>query len=117
MPLSNIKGYWYQTSGTKLKTQNEQNMTQKSNAFKLASAFDKIKPCRFTHGSCSYNHTPLRGEQQATIYYDWLRCEEATMGKRKRRIFKRRGMEKLSQKTVSVGKNVKTRRGGKENNV
>ena len=47
MPLSNIKGYWYQTSGTKLKTQNEQNMTQKSNAFKLASAFDKIKPCGY----------------------------------------------------------------------
>lgn len=22
------------------------------------------------------NHTPLRGEQQATIYYDWRRCEE-----------------------------------------
>lgn len=117
MPLSNIKGYWYQTSGTKLKTQNEQNMTQKLNAFKLASAFDKIKPCGFTHGSCSYNHTPLRGEQQATIYYDWLRCEEATMGKRKRRIFKRRGIEKLPLKTVPVGKNVKARRGGKENNV
>ena len=23
---------------------------------------------------CSNNHTPLRGEQQATIYYDRLRC-------------------------------------------
>ena len=22
------------------------------------------------------NHTPLRGEQQATIYYDWRRCEK-----------------------------------------
>ena len=92
-------------------------MTQKSNAFKLASAFDKIKPCGFTHDSCSYNHTPLRGEQQATIYYDWLRCEEATMGKRKRRIFKRGGIEKLPLKTVPVGRNVKARRGGKENNV
>ena len=25
---------------------------------------------------CSDNHTPLRGEQQATIYYDWRRCEK-----------------------------------------
>ena len=23
---------------------------------------DKIKPCEFTHGSCSKHHTPLRGE-------------------------------------------------------
>ena len=92
-------------------------MTKKSNAVEIVSDFGKIKPCGNPRGSCSYNHTPLRGEQQATFYYDWLRCEEATMGKRKRRIFKRRGMEKLSQKTVSVGKNVKTRRGGKENNV
>ncbi len=36
---------------------------------------NKIKPCEFPHGSCSYNHTPLRGEQQATIY-DRQRCEE-----------------------------------------
>ena len=28
------------------------------------------------HGSCSKLHTPLRGEQQATICYDRLRCEE-----------------------------------------
>lgn len=39
------------------------------------------------------------------------------MGKRKRRIFKHRGMKKLPLKTVPVSKNVKTRRGGKENNV
>lgn len=42
-------------------------MTKKSNAVELASVLDKIKPCEFTHGSCSNLHTPLRGEQQATV--------------------------------------------------
>lgn len=56
--------------------QNEQNVTEKSNAVEHMPAFDKIKPCEFTHGSCSNLHTPLRGEQRATIYYGWLRCED-----------------------------------------
>ena len=43
-------------------------MTKKSNAVELASDFGKIKPCGNPHGSRSYNHTPLRGEQQATIH-------------------------------------------------
>lgn len=51
-------------------------MTKKSNAVELASVLGKIKPCEFTHGSYSKLHTPLRGEQQATICYDRLRCEE-----------------------------------------
>ena len=42
---------------------NEQNMPQKSNAVELVSVFGKIKPCGNPHGSCSDNHTPLRGEQ------------------------------------------------------
>ena len=33
------------------------------------------KPCGSINGSRSDNHTPLRGEQQATTYYDWLRRE------------------------------------------
>ena len=49
--------------GTKLQTQNEQNMTKKSNAVELVSMFGKIKLCGNLHGSCSDNHTPLRGEQ------------------------------------------------------
>ena len=57
-------------------------MTKKSNAVESVSVLGRIKPCGFTHGSCSYNHTPLRGEQQATIYCDWLRCEEATIDRR-----------------------------------
>ena len=36
----------------------------------------KIKPCGSSHGSYSYNHTSLRGEQQATIHSGRLRCEE-----------------------------------------
>ncbi len=48
--------------------QNEQNMAKKSNAVELVAVFGKIKPCGFPHGSCSDIHTPLRGEQQATIY-------------------------------------------------
>ena len=52
-------------------------MTKKSNAVELVSVFGKIKPCGLnSHGSCSKPHTPLRGEQQATIYSDLLRCEE-----------------------------------------
>ena len=51
-------------------------MTKKSNAVELVSVFGKIKLCGNPHGSCSYNHTPLRGEQQATIYYDRRRCEK-----------------------------------------
>ena len=38
-------------------------MTKKSNAVELVSMFGKIKPCGNPHGSCSDNHTPLRGEQ------------------------------------------------------
>ena len=51
-------------------------MTKKSNTVELASVLSKIKPCEFKHGSYSKLHTPLRGEQQATICYDRLRCEE-----------------------------------------
>lgn len=38
-------------------------MTKKSNAVELVSMFGKIKLCGNLHGSCSDNHTPLRGEQ------------------------------------------------------
>lgn len=41
--------------------------------------FEKIKPCGLPHGSCTKLHTPLRGEQQATIYLDRLRCEERNL--------------------------------------
>ena len=51
-------------------------MTKKSNAVELVSVFGKIKPCGSSHGSCPKLRTPLRGEQQATICYDRLRCEE-----------------------------------------
>ena len=44
-----------------------ENATKKSNAVELASILGKIKPCEFTHGSCSRFCTPLRGEQQATL--------------------------------------------------
>ena len=45
-------------------------MTKKSNAVELVSVFDKIKPCGLnSHGSCSNLHTPLRGEQQATVLF------------------------------------------------
>ena len=37
--------------------QNEQKVTEKSNAVEHMPAFDKIKPCEFTHGSCSNLHT------------------------------------------------------------
>ena len=51
-------------------------MTKKSNAVELVSVFGKIKPCGLNlHGSYSNLHTPLRGEQQATIF-DRQRCEE-----------------------------------------
>ena len=53
-------------------------MTKKSNTVELVSGFGKIKSCGNLHGSRSDNHTPLRGEQQATIY-DWLRCEERNL--------------------------------------
>ena len=33
------------------------------NIVELVSMFGKIKPCGNPHGSCSDNHTPLRGEQ------------------------------------------------------
>ena len=49
---------------------------KKSNTVELVSVLGKIKPCEFTHGSCSKLHTPLRGEQQATIHLGRLRCEE-----------------------------------------
>ena len=49
---------------------------KKSNAVELASVFDRIKPCELPHGSYLKFHTPLRGEQQATIDSDRLRCEE-----------------------------------------
>jgi len=55
--------------------QNERNLTQKPNTVELLPALGKIKPCGFPHGSCSDIYTPLRGEQQATIY-DRQRCEE-----------------------------------------
>ena len=43
-------------------------MTKKSNAVELVSVFGKIKPCGLnSHGSCSDNHTPLRGEQLGTF--------------------------------------------------
>ena len=42
-------------------------MPQKSNAVELVSVLGKIKLCEFSHGGCSNIHTPLRGEQQATI--------------------------------------------------
>ena len=42
-------------------------MTKKSNIVELVSVLGKVKPCEFTHGSCSKLHTPLRGEQQATF--------------------------------------------------
>ena len=60
--------------------QNEQNVTEKSNAVEHMPAFDKIKPCEFTHGSCSKLHTPLRGEQQATQQGLWLRGNYLTVG-------------------------------------
>ena len=44
-------------------------MTKKSNVVELVYVLGKVKPCEFTHGSCSYNHTPLRGEQQAMILW------------------------------------------------
>ena len=50
-------------------------MTKKSNIVELVSVLGKVKPCEFTHGSCSKLHTPLRGEQQATIYSDRRRCD------------------------------------------
>lgn len=43
--------------------------------------FGKIKLCGLPHGSCSDLHTPLRGGQQATSYFDRLRCEERNLGK------------------------------------
>ena len=42
-------------------------MTKKSNAVELVSVFGKIKQCGNSHGSCSDNHTPLRGEQLGTF--------------------------------------------------
>jgi len=54
-------------------------MTKKSNTVELVSVFGKIKSCGNPHGSRSDNHTPLRGEQQATICYDRLRCEERNL--------------------------------------
>ena len=53
-----------------------------------------------SHTVAARKCTPLRGEQQAT-FNERLRCEEETLGKRKRRIFKRRGMEKLPLKICS----------------
>lgn len=43
--------------------------------------FEKMKLCGLPHGSCSNLHTPLRGEHQATIYFERLRCEERNVGK------------------------------------
>lgn len=45
------------------------------------SKFENVKLCGLPHGSCSNLHTPLRGGQQATIYFDRLRCEEGNLGK------------------------------------
>ena len=45
------------------KSKMNETRPQKANAVEFVLVLGKIKPCGFTNGSYSDNHTPLRGER------------------------------------------------------